>query len=95
MAISIQAQILDHLIELKEDVAEIKAIVPTVKELNQITRVGNGTKPLTTRMRDVEDYIDCQKEEKKEKKEKSSKFNWILVTALVGNTIGIIFALFK
>jgi hypothetical protein len=102
MATSIQAQILEHLITLKEDVAEIKAIVPTVKKLDEVVRTGNGKPPMTKRLEDVEVYVECEKAaekqrifDKKETEEKAadkkadekSKIKLQLIGSIIGFTV--------
>jgi len=72
MAQSGQSQIIEHLMEMKEDIAVIKGIVPTVKEIDKVVRIGNGKAALTTRMEileaDKKSRDDCIKEKKDDQK---------------------------
>ena len=57
------------LVEMSGKLSGIETIVPTVKKLDEVVRTGNGKPPMTQRLDDVENYIDCQKAVEKQKAE--------------------------
>jgi hypothetical protein len=95
MTVSGQTQIIGLLVELKEDVAELKGIVPTVQALDKIIRLGNGKDPMTKRMDEAEEFINCQKKIASEKKDDQKWFKRTIIAAAIGQLILLTFAFIK
>jgi hypothetical protein len=79
-----QAQIIEMLVELKEDVAGLLAIVPTIQEIDKVVRLGNGKPALTYRMDCAETYIDGQKKKESDKRDYSTKVKLQFIGSLIG-----------
>lgn len=103
---ALSAQILQKLDDQAESIGEIGTqtaltrqavdnMTPKLDKLYEVVITGNGHKPLVQRMDNAENFIDCKKAEEKEKKEGVNKFQWIIITALVGNILATAFAYFK
>lgn len=95
MAQVTNADIYNKLIDIEGRLSTVETFAPVVAELQKIVIAGNGTPPMKERMNKIEDYVKGCKDAEKEKKEGLNKFQWILVTAIVGNIIATAFAYFK
>ena len=101
MATSIQAQILEKLDKQGEVIGQIQTqtaltnqtigtMLPRLTRLHEVVIEGcpPNTKPLLQRMELVEGVIT-------KKKENSDKTKWLIIGAVIVNTVGMVFAYFK
>ena len=92
-------KLMEALTNLAVDIEAIKKTIEPLPEMYKDIYIGNGHPPMRKTCRDYEEEKRCKETAKtealKEKKDDHKWFNRAVIGALIANTTGVLFMIFK